>query len=183
MKKMLFIIVPAFEFAFALIASASCCYDNDCCDGSPDNDCCPSIDISNKNDSKINASIRMDTNTGWNNANGNAGVGKIDTGNASAKAYIESRANFNETRTIAPWLAAIKINNTNMSQLTGNVTMNTNTGKNNANGNAGIYIKASRCMPKITVEKEGRGVITTGNANGSAAVVQFAGSNFTKITK
>lgn len=184
MKKLL-MIIPIFVFAFALTASADAC--RPCqkpCNPPCKIKCCPSVDVSSTNFSAVKGNIGMTTNSGGNNANWNAGLGKIDTGNANASAALQQQVGYNETRIIAPWMSRVRVNSTNFSAVSGNIGMSTNTGWNNANGNEGMLVdvKAGRCQPiKVTVKKDGRGVITTGNANASSEMLQLVGSNFTKI--
>lgn len=177
MKKLL-MIIPVFLFAFALTASADEC--NPCPGPEPVMRCCPSVNVSNLNASLVKGNIGMSTNTGGNNANWNAGLGKIYTGNAIAGANLTQQVGYNETRVTAPWMTRINVKNANLAAVSGNIGMSTNTGENNANGNKGMCKKGGQCMPKVMV-KAGAGVIETGNAKAGSNMMQLVGSNFTKI--
>jgi hypothetical protein len=188
MKNLISVFV--FLFAFALVASPALARSHggnnncgDCDNDGPTEECCPSVEISNMNMSKVKGMINTTANSGGNVANWNYGVGKIDTGNVTLGASVMQSVNMNETRLLAPTMGSLKVNSMNFGYADGMINAAANTGGNEANGNGKkVVIPATRCMPSITKYEAGRGDITTGNVTSVSEMVQFVGSNFTKTT-
>ncbi len=185
MKKLL-MIIPVFLFAFALTASADGC----CPSQHHMKRCCPSVDVTNFNGSIQGAEVNANANTGYNNASGNWGLGKIDTGNATTRAELTQQAGFNTVEVGTPWApfnGSVSVRNSNFAAQVAKMNARANTGYNNANDNKGVEVNGSlmmsSCIPTIKVSgaTTGAGKITTGNASVTAGAWQTTGVSVVKV--
>lgn len=149
------------------------------------------LEIKNYNRASITNDVESESNTGDNQANRNAGIGRITTGNAVADSLSDTKAN--ENRTVVECSRClrgtddIEIKNMNTVRVRSDVEAEADTGDNEANGNKSVtmtYKKKSYSRhhkPTRTVETEGRGVIDTGNAQSMATAFTMVNSNVTRI--
>lgn len=179
-----------FMFVFALVASSAfagyrgdrgdrC---DDCDNDGPTEECCPSVEISNVNMSKVQGTINTTASSGGNMANWNYGVGKITTGDVGVGSSLQQQVNYNETL-LTPIMGSLKVSNMNFGYANGTSNTTANSGYNAANGNGEkVVVQPMFCMPKVTTYSGGRGEITTGNVTSVSDMVQLVGSNFTKVS-
>lgn len=180
--------ISIFALAFAVVAApALASYNgggcNDCDNDRPSKTCCPSVDVSSINKSKVSGVTNSTAITGQNIASRNAGIGKITTGNAGVASALTQQIGYNETKLVAPKTGSVKVKNENMSTVDGAINAYAGTGDNKANANAQVKTTApSRCMPAVTVIDDGKGKVKTGEATVVTEMMQLVGSNLT-VTK
>lgn len=179
--------ISIFALAFAVVAApALASYNggcNDCDNDRPSKTCCPSVDVSSINKSKVSGVTSSTAITGQNSASRNAGIGKITTGNAGVASSLQQQIGYNETKIVAPKSGSVKIKSENMSMVDGTINAYAGTGDNKADANAQVKtISPSRCMPAITVKDGGKGVVETGGSTVVTEMMQLVGSNLT-VTK
>lgn len=137
------------------------------------------VEVQNFNNATVTNLGGAVSNTGVNSANYNAGLGIVDTGNATARTTIYNQVNYNETTmscsNCTKDVDKVKFSNFNNAHvLNGGVSV-ANTGVNSANGNAAFV--GSHCFHA----KVGAGVVMTGNAVSGTDMTTVVNTNVTKI--
>lgn len=174
--------------AIALPAMAGACDGNYCEDDSDSR-----LKIENNNRAHVTNNVKSKSNTGYNLANRNGGIGRIDTGNAYSDAMAQTEANTNNTEVecsdCVENAEEIKLKNNNRASASNRVESKANTGKNQANANKGKTVteetvQPDPCEPPVSVKKtsnRGSGEIKTGKADSYATAISMLNSNVTRI--
>lgn len=150
------------------------------------------LEVKNYNRAYITNNVDSESNTGYNEANRNAGIGRITTGNAVADSLSNTTAN--ENRTVIECtdclmgIDKMEVKNSNSIRVKNDVEADADTGNNEANSNKSVTVtyKKKSCRgnyhrPSKVIETEGRGVIQTGNAQSVATAFTTVNSNITRI--
>lgn len=174
--------------AIALPAMAGACWGNHCGDDSDSR-----LKTENNNRARVTNNVKSKSNTGYNLANRNGGIGRIDTGNAYSDAMAQTEANTNNTRVecsdCVEDAEELKLKNNNRASASNKVESKANTGKNQANANKGKTVTEKKmqvnpCNPSVSVKKtnnRGSGEIKTGKADSYATAITMLNSNVTRI--
>jgi hypothetical protein len=143
MKKI--ITAGVFVFVFAMTANlASARWDRDCCHDNDNDDCCPTLTVSNESHADIDNRVLTVSNTGMNitgntqvlnrsrfgDHHSNTNFSAINTDTAEALADVQTGANDTNINVTTPQQGAVNVSNDNNANVHNMVVTMSNTGLN-----------------------------------------------------